>query len=61
MNPLDLTDEEWIAASQACCGIEHDEQSQPLTRPDGHPLPADRGEGVVPIPATPVDEPAGSH
>jgi hypothetical protein len=24
--PLNITDEEWIAAGQACCGIDHEQE-----------------------------------
>ena len=31
--PLDITDEEWIAAGQACCGIEWVETAKPAETP----------------------------
>lgn len=32
--PLDITDEEWIAAGQACCGIDHEEPAELPTTVD---------------------------
>ena len=32
--PLDITDEKWIAAWQACCGIDHEEPAEPPTTVD---------------------------
>jgi hypothetical protein len=30
---LDITDEEWIAAGQACCGIDREEPNKPAEKP----------------------------